>query len=56
MLSEAEHGDAVSTLERMRRARNRFQYEAGVLPETEALVAAATARHIVAGVRGRGIE
>ncbi len=56
VLSEADDGEAVNQLERMRRARNRFQYEAGVLPEAEAVVAAATARHIVAAVRDRGIE
>lgn len=55
VLAETEEGLAVKHLERMRRARNQFQYEGRPPSETDADAAVQTAATLVAAVRGRNL-
>ncbi len=55
ILTDAQEAKAVKHFERMRRARNKFQYEARPPSETDATAAARTARALVNAAYGRGL-
>ncbi len=56
VLTDAPEVKAVKHLERMRRARNRLQYEARPPGETDAKAAASTAIALMAAARDRGLR